>query len=150
MADKPTSGSRWEPGADDETAPIAGPAPTEEATAAHEAVAPDEPRPAKPGWRGRMASARGRVRGTRGVAVLVAAAALLVGGLGGFAVAHVVDDESGGGRHGDAPGQAPRWDDHGDRQGGPGHGFGPGDGGRPGDSGDSGDSGAGGTGGDGA
>ena len=117
--DKPTSGSRWEPGADDETAPIAGPAPQR-------------------GWRDRMASARGRVRGTRGVAVLVAAAALLVGGLGGFAVAHVVDDESGGGLH-DAPGQGPFGGEHGDRHGGPGQGFGPGDGGRPGDSGTDGD-----------
>jgi hypothetical protein len=136
--DKPTSGSRWEPGADEETAPIAGPTPTEDATAAHEAVAPAEARPAKPGWRDRMASARGRVRGTRGVAVLVAAAALLVGGLGGFAVAQVVDDESGEGLH-DAPGQGPLGDEHGDRHGGPGQGFGPGDRGRPGDSGTGGD-----------
>ena len=75
--DKPTSGNRWEPGADDETAPIAGAAPTEDATAAHEAVPPPEPQSARRGWRDRMASARGRVRGTRGLAVLVAAAALL-------------------------------------------------------------------------
>ena len=127
--DKPTSGNRWEPGADDETAPIAGPAPTEHATAAHEAVSPAEPQSAGRGWRDRMASARGRVRGARGLAVLVAAGALLVGGLGGFAVADAVDG-SDGGRPGDAP-----WGDHGDRHGGPGQGFGPGDGGDPGDSG---------------
>jgi len=48
--DKPTSGNRWEPGLDDETAPIAGPD--------------------------------------------------------------------------DAPGQGPQWDEHGDRHGGPGQGFG--------------------------
>ncbi len=133
--DTPTSGNRWEPGADDETAPIAGPAPTEEATAAHEAVPAAEPQSAQRGWRDRMASARGRVRGTRGLAVLVAAAALLVGGLGGFAVAHAVDDQPGGGRPGDVPGQGPQGDDHGDRHGGPGQGFGPGDGDGPGDSG---------------
>ena len=133
--DKPTSGNRWEPGADDETAPIVGPGRAEDATAAHEAVPPPEPQSARRGWRDRMASARGRVRGTRGLAVLVAAAALLVGGLGGFAVANAVDDEPGGARPGDAPGQGPQWDDHGDRHGGPGQGFGPGDGGGPGDSG---------------
>ena len=137
--DKPTSGNRWEPGLDDETAPIAGPAPAEGPTAAHEAVPPAVPPAAQRGWRDRMASARGRVRGTRGLAVLVAAAALLVGGLGGFAVANAVDDETGGARHGDAPGQAPQWDDHGDRDGGPGHGFGFGDDGGPDESGTDGD-----------
>ena len=93
--DKPTSGNRWEPGLDDETAPIAGPAPAEGPTAAHEAVPTAEP-----------------------------PAALLVGGLGGFAVANAVDDEPGGARPGDAPGQGPQWDEHGDRHGGPGQGFG--------------------------
>ena len=132
--DKPTSGNRWEPGADDQTAPIAGPAPTEDSTAAHDAVPSSEHQSAQRGWRDRMASARGRVRGTRGLAVLVAAAALLVGGLGGFAVANAVD-ESDGGRPGDAPGQAPQPDDHGGRHGGPGQGFGPGEDGGPGDSG---------------
>ena len=131
----PTSGNRWEPGADDETAPIAGPAPTEDATATHEAVTAAEPPPAQRGWRDRMTSARGRVRGTRGLAVRVAAAALLVGGLGGLAVANAVVDQPVGGRPGDAPGQGPQWDDHGDRHGGPGQGFGSGDGGGPGDSG---------------
>jgi len=138
--DKPTSGNRWEPGLDDETASIAGPAPAEGPTAAHEAVPTAEPPAAQRGWRDRMASARGRVRGTRGLASLVAAAALLVGGLGGFAVANAVDDEPGGARPGDAPGQGPQWDEHGDRHGGPGQGFG-----REGDA--AGDSG---TGGDGA
>jgi len=137
--DKPTSGNRWEPGLDDETAPIAGPAPAEGPTAAHEAVPPAEPPAAQRGWRDRMA-ARGRVRGTRGLAILVAAAALLVGGLGGFAVANAVDDEPGGARPGDVPGQGPQRDEHGDRHGGPGQGFG-----REGDA--AGDSG---TGGDGA
>ena len=138
--DKPTSGNRWEPGAHDQTAPIAAPAQTENpTTASHEAVTPTENQPPQRGWRDRMASARGRVRGTRGLAVLVAAAALLVGGLGGFAVANAVDDETGGARHGDAPGQAPQWDDQGDRDGGPGHGFGFGDDGGPDESGTDGD-----------
>ena len=138
--EKPTSGNRWEPGADDETAPITGPAPTGDATAAYEAVPPAEPQSAQRGWRDRMASARGRVRGTRGLAVLVAAAALFVGGLGGYAVANAVDG-SDGGRPGGAPGQAPQWDDHGDRHGGPGQGFGASDGGDPGDNGTGGEGG---------
>jgi hypothetical protein len=132
--DLPTSGNRWEPGAD-ETAPIAGPSPSEDATPAHEAVPPAEPRSGQRGWRDRVASARGRVRGTRGLAVLVAVAALLVGGLGGFAAAKAVDDEPGSVSPGDAPGQAPQWDDHGGRHGGPGQGFGPGDDGGAGESG---------------
>ena len=138
--DKPTSGSRWEPGADDETAPIARPAvpadaPTEGSTAAHEAVTPEEPQPAEPGRRDLLASARGRLRGTRGVGVLVAAAALLLGGIGGYAVAKALDGQNNGGQQSDVPGRGPQGDDHGGRPDGPGGGFGHGDGGGPGGSG---------------
>ena len=113
----PRSGSRWEPGPDDET--VAQPATPPEPPVATDTEAP-APAPAAPKrpW-------TQRVRGNGGL-VGAAVALVLVGGLGGFAVGHATagPDRFPGGPGGGFPGAdgqlpPPRHDDEGDGFGTP-------------------------------
>jgi hypothetical protein len=103
------SGNRWEPAAGrpavDETAPLAGQPVTSPEPAAPPYAAGPVADPARPSWRDRLRPNRLGPRARTGVAA--GAAALVVGGVGGFAIGHATASDGHSGLDGQGFGGQP-------------------------------------------